>query len=228
MARAREPGPFLGRPATMKTWSLLLLVVLLGACASPGSTGPITQADAIQLVLDQDERFADLAAQDPDLIGQAGWYQVEAAEDGWTVTVRIGWGDCPAGCISEHRWIFAVGSDGTVTLTSDEGDEIPDPAVSGRVSAGPTCPVVTDPPDPNCADRAVSGAVLIVEDLEGTEVARATSDADGQFSVAVAPGSYRIVPQPVDGLMGTAEPMDVQVVLGEPAVVEIVYDTGIR
>jgi hypothetical protein len=212
----------------MKTRSLLLLVVLMGACASPGSDGPITEADAIQLVLDQDERFADLAAQDPDLIGQAGWYLVESEEGGWTVTVRIGWGDCPAGCISEHRWVYAVSSDGTVSLTSEDGDEIPDSALSGRVSAGPTCPVVTNPPDPNCADRPVEGAELIVEDLEGTEVARATSDAQGQFSVAVEPGSYRVVPQPVDGLMGTAAPVEVQVVLGEPAVVEIVYDTGMR
>jgi len=212
----------------MKTGSILLLVLLMGACASPGSHGPVTEADAIQLVLDQDERFAGLAAQDPDLIGQSGWYLVESAEDGWTITVRIGWGDCPAGCISEHRWVYAVSSDGTVTLTSEDGDEIPSAALSGRVSAGPTCPVVTNPPDPNCADRAVPGAELVIESLDGTEVATTTSDSDGAFSVALAPGSYRIVPQPVDGLMGTAEPLEVQVVLGEPAVVEIVYDTGIR
>ena len=213
----------------MKIWPLLLLV-LLAACAPAGSgSGPISEADAVALILDQDERFTDLSAQDPELIGQSGWYLVEPEEDAWKITVRIGWGDCQAGCISEHTWVYVVGSDGTVTLTSEDGDEIPtDATLSGRVTAGPTCPVVTNPPDPNCADRAVQGAELVIEDQEGSEVARATSGADGAFSVALAPGTYRIVPQPVEGLMGTAEPVEIQIVVGEPVLVEIVYDTGIR
>jgi hypothetical protein len=74
----------------------------------------------------------------------------------------------------------------------------------------------------------VAGAVLVIENLGGSEVARVTSDADGLFSVDLAPGSYRIVPQPVEGLMGTAAPMDVQVSLGEAVSLVIAYDTGIR
>jgi len=97
------------------------------------------------------------------------------------------------------------------------------------VLAGPTCPVVTDPPDPDCADQPVQGALLIVEDVAGVEVARVRSDADGHFAVELAPGSYRLVPQPVEGLMGTAPALEFGVELGQPAApLTVSYDTGIR
>lgn len=101
--------------------------------------------------------------------------------------------------------------------------------IRGVVVAGPTCPVVTDPPDPDCADRPVAGAVLVTLDADGDEVARLTSEVDGTFSVGLAPGEYRIVPQPVDGLMGTASEVSVAVEMGKPRVeLTIAYDTGIR
>jgi Carboxypeptidase regulatory-like domain len=110
--------------------------------------------------------------------------------------------------------------------TAEPSDEA---GVRGIVVAGPTCPVVTDPPDPDCADRPVAGAVLLVLDADGDESARVTSAADGTFSVALAPGRYRIVPQPVEGLMGTASELDVTVGMGEPmGELTIAYDTGIR
>lgn len=95
--------------------------------------------------------------------------------------------------------------------------------------AGPTCPVVSDPPDPDCEERPVEGAVIVVADEDGAEVARMTTDGEGSASVELAPGSYLLVPQPVEGLMGTAVPIEITVahgVAGEP--VTIAYDTGIR
>ena len=35
-----------------------------------------------------------------------------------------GWGDCPAGCISRHYWLFHVQSDGTVILIKSYGDPL--------------------------------------------------------------------------------------------------------
>lgn len=102
--------------------------------------------------------------------------------------------------------------------------------VTGLVHAGPTCPVEKVPPDPACADRPVAGAVLIVTTVAGAEVARATSAADGTFSVPLAPGDYVMVPQPVDGLMGTAQPLPFRA-QGDgaaPAPLDVAYDTGIR
>jgi hypothetical protein len=207
--------------------------LLLAACtaASPSPSGaPPDGAAAAQLALAQQDRFRGIGPYDPNLIGQAAWYKVEAAGDGWEVQIRIGWGDCPAGCISEHRWTYGVSRDGSVHLIGEDGDALPDATgVRGIVTAGPTCPVVTDPPNPACADRPVAGAVLVFTDASGAEVARVTSAADGTFAVELAPGAYRLTAAPVDGLMGTPEPMDVGVEADQPMTeLTVSYDTGIR
>ena len=75
----------------------------------------------------------------------------------------------------------------------------------------------------------MSGAVLIVTTAAGAEVARATSAADGTFSIALVPGDYVLVPQPVSGLMGTARSIPFHVVAaGPPPALDVSYDTGIR
>ena len=99
--------------------------------------------------------------------------------------------------------------------------------VAGRVLAGPVCPVETDPPDPRCADRPVPGAVITVTLPDGSAVATVTSDADGRFSLALPPGRYRLTPQPVAGLLGTAAPADVVVAAGATTGLAFAYDTGI-
>ncbi|MEX0710478.1 MAG: carboxypeptidase-like regulatory domain-containing protein [Chloroflexota bacterium] len=213
-------------------YAALILALALVACAPAGSGSgtPITASEAVSLVLAQQSRFAGIGPLDENLIGQAAWYEVAEASDGWQVLIRIGWGDCPAGCISQHRWSYAVGRDGSIELLSEDGDPMPDATgVRGVVTAGPTCPVVTDPPDPDCADRTVAGAVQVVNDAAGVEVARATAGADGTFSIELAPGAYRVVAQPVEGLMGTPAPIDLQVEAGQPMTeLQVVYDTGIR
>jgi hypothetical protein len=102
-------------------------------------------------------------------------------------------------------------------------------SVTGLVHAGPVCPV-SKPGDPACADRPVSGAVLIVTTPAGVEVARATSVADGTFGVALPAGDYVLVPQPVSGLMGTPSsvPFHVAGDGGVPPALDVAYDTGIR
>src|SRR5688500_13912350 len=209
----------------------VVMTSLLACGSPPGGTGvPLTEARAVQLVLRQDARFAGIGPVAPDLIGQSAWYEVAATEDGWQVQVRIGWGDCPAGCINQHRWVYAVTRAGDVSLVSEEGD--PPPAatgVRGIALAGPTCPVVTVPADPACADRPVEGAVIVALDDAGVEVARATTAADGTFTIGLAPGSYRLVPQLVEGLMGIATEQEIVVAAGEPmAELTFAYDTGIR
>lgn len=217
----------------MKSTSWVLVLVLAGclaACSSTPAASAISAADALDLVRAQDPLFDGVGPREPDTIGQAVWVEQTPTDDGWEIVVRIGWGDCPAGCISEHRWTYGVTTAGTVSLIDESGAPIPrDTVLRGRVVAGPTCPVVTDPPDPSCADQPVAGAELLVTTNEGIEVARTTSDADGRFAVQLAPGEYRLEPQPVEGLMGTAEPMAVSVEWGMliPDLV-VTYDTGIR
>jgi hypothetical protein len=217
----------MSRPVLVMAATSLLL---FAACMPSPAATPISAEEAVALVLAQDPMFAGIEPRNPDLIGQAAWSEVTETDQGWEVVIRIGWGDCPAGCISEHRWAYAVSPTGDVTLEDESGAPVPtDSGVRVMVVAGPTCPVVTDPPDPNCADRPVAGAVLVVTYLDGTEVGRATSDAEGAAAIALAPGAYRLDPQPVEGLMGTPQPMEFSVEWGMliPQLT-VSYDTGIR
>jgi len=98
--------------------------------------------------------------------------------------------------------------------------------VRGYVHAGPTCPVVREPPDPNCADRPVANAEMVVMSAGGTEAARAVTDDQGRFVVVLSVGAYVLVPQRVEGLVGTA-PEQTFAVPGTTEL-DVAYDTGIR
>jgi hypothetical protein len=101
--------------------------------------------------------------------------------------------------------------------------------LEGEAAAGPTCPVEQAPPQSQCAARPVAGAVLVVTNAAGQEVARVTTDSSGAFKTAVPVGTYTITPQPVDGLMGVAPPVSVTVdANGGPGPIALEYDTGIR
>ena len=208
---------------------MVVLALGLAACAAPGGSPTVDAADAARLALAQQARFAGIGPYDEDLIGQSAWYRVTNAEDGWEVLIRIGWGDCEAGCINEHLWRYAVARDGGVELTKEEGDALLGATgVRGTVTAGPTCPVETIPADPACAPRPVVGAVLVFTDAGGHEVKRVTSARDGSFSVELPPGVYQVMAKAVEGLMGTPAPMEVEVDAGPPVELQVSYDTGIR
>jgi hypothetical protein len=101
--------------------------------------------------------------------------------------------------------------------------------LTGVALAGPTCPVVRDPPDPACEDRPVVGAEIVVLDARGEEVTRLRTDAAGAFAVTLRAGEYQVVPQAVEGLLGTPGPAAVVVLAGtDPEPLTFFYDTGIR
>lgn len=100
--------------------------------------------------------------------------------------------------------------------------------VRGTVSAGPTCPVETEPPQSGCGDRPVGGAVIRVIDPGGHEVASVTSDEVGEFQFSLPPGRYTLMPEPVEGLMGTAAEQELTVAADGAPDVQISYDMGIR
>jgi hypothetical protein len=227
------------RPATILVICLAAALLASGCQllrfvgGSSGSPQPeVTTGDqAAQLVLAKDTRFAGLPRRDPNLIGQGSWWDVAPSGEGFEVSVQIGWGDCEAGCISRHTWVYAVTHDATVTLVSEGGDPLPAASqgnVSGRVVSGPTCPVESSPPDPQCAARPVAGATLGIGDSQGKDIAVVVSDADGAFSLTLPAGDYVLVAQPVAGLMGTPAPISFTVVAGSPVQLTVGYDTGIR
>jgi hypothetical protein len=119
-------------PATLA----LLATLLLAACGPSSSDGTPPAAsggtidnpdEAAQFVIASDPRFAalELRPQDPELIGGCCWYEATAVEGGYEVVIRVGWGDCPAGCINEHRWTYAVTADGGVTPAGESGAPVP-------------------------------------------------------------------------------------------------------
>ena len=107
----------------------------------------------------------------------------------------------------------------------------PPRAIVGSVTAGPTCPVERNPPQPGCAPRPVAGAVIVLDDSTGREVARTTSGPDGRYRITVATsGAFSVRALPVAGLMGAPRPVTVTLPAGIGGVqtVDLEYDTGIR
>ena len=233
----------------------LLLAVILGLAActsgaspsqspSPAPAAVATGTAAMAAVAAHTPWFDGVKPKDPNAIGASSWWEASPVDTGtppgaWLVVVTVGWGDCQAGCINRHVWSWRVTPTGLVTVESESGPAVPEdqtaalaaaatsPGIGGRASAGPVCPVVR-PGQTGCDPRSVKGAVLIVRDGSGKEVARATTDGAGLFRVAVAPGAYTLEPQPVEGLMGTAPVVQVTVPAGRLATASIEYDTGIR
>jgi hypothetical protein len=227
---------------------LLVLALVLAACGSATNSptptiapAPVTTPEeAVARVIAQEPRLTGIGPRDAGLIGQSSWYEVMPASGvgAFVVTVRVGWGDCPAGCINEHSWTYAVLPDGSVNLQSEGGPAVPSdswpaPGGGGRTgisivaASGPTCPV-EQPGDPACQPRPVAGAVVVVRDDAGAESARAETDDAGTVFIEVPAGAYVVAAQPVDGLMGTPGPIDVTVVDGAGTLVALDYDTGIR
>lgn len=240
------------------TVAVIVIAGLLAACGGSArsplpspSPSPLpspafidSAAAAAKAVAARTPLFSSIGPKDPNLIGQSAWYEAgpkEAAKPpvNWGVTFHVGWGDCPAGCINQHTWTYELGVDGSVTFVGETGPALPPDVVEslraasrltgvgGRVTAGPRCPVAK-PDDPNCADKPVTGAVLVVKGAGGVEVARVTTDASGLFRLGLQPGDYTLEPQPVEGLLGTAAPMAFAVTEGAETFLAVSYDTGIR
>ena len=102
--------------------------------------------------------------------------------------------------------------------------------LTGRVVAGPGCPVEDIPPDPACAPAPLPGARLDVLESSGRKVATVVADGQGRFSVSLPPGRYVIVPKPFDTLPHPPRPITIEIRSGlpPPAEILIVYDTGVR
>ncbi len=100
--------------------------------------------------------------------------------------------------------------------------------IRGTALAGPQCPVLRDPPEPACEDKPVAGAAISITWPPSKVVIPVTTSEGGVFFIALDPGVYVVTAQPVDGLLGTPEPVEVTVVAARTTEIELAYDTGIR
>lgn len=100
--------------------------------------------------------------------------------------------------------------------------------LTGDVVAGPTCPVeqINNP----CPPKVVAGREVKILTPGGRVVATTTTDAQGHFSVTLAPGAYVVAVTMVAGQVGMRQstPGDVNVASGQSSYLKIELDTGIR
>ena len=133
------------RLATLIAAALLAAGCAAGAASSPfpaattpASSGAViigTPAEAAGRVLTQLGRWPGLGPFDPNAIGQCCGYKVTQVADGWAVTIEVGWGDCPAGCIDRHQWRYLVRPDGTIVAQGESGSSVP-PGLPGAEASG--------------------------------------------------------------------------------------------
>jgi hypothetical protein len=121
-----------------------------------------------------------------------------------------------------------------VSLLAGCGDQGPgstlgQSGVAGQVHLGPQCPIETE--GHPCTDKPAAGSrVTVAKPLAGDShaagqvIARTTTDADGRYRVAVAPGQYVVTANA--GM--SCELIDVRVHAGAFSPVDIPCDTGIR
>ncbi len=99
--------------------------------------------------------------------------------------------------------------------------------VTGRVTTSPTCPVVTQPPNPACAPRPFAAHVTASRD--GRILARTVAGSDGRYRLRLAAGRYRITAGPRPGVpFPRSESVTVRVSSHRFHVADLDLDSGIR
>jgi hypothetical protein len=108
------------------------------------------------------------------------------------------------------------------------GGAVPSSGIRGIAIEGPTSPVVR-PGVPNT--RPLPYAIITVQPAGGgAEIARQQADANGRFQIALAPGTYLVVPLPPQpgAVLPRGQSQTVTVPSGRFLDLVIQYDTGIR
>lgn len=241
----------------LRLLTLLGLAALLLAACTPQSPRPTTSPPSLDLAnLSVEQRAVVMALQaqplfvsdavgdggitlfDENAIGQANWYQVARGRNlnEILVTVRLGWGDCEAGCIDEHRYDYTIVNDAIAGVVEsgvsfppfDFGPGGPS-SLMVSASAGPTCPVESNPPDPACADRPVAEVAVTATPLEGLSRDGRTN-VDGTLTLSLPAGIYLVSAESATVGLPGAEPQSVLLALGADGVGSLTFnfDTGIR
>jgi hypothetical protein len=113
------------------------------------------------------------------------------------------------------------------TTTGVNNSATPKSGIEGTVTISPVGPPTADQTQPS--SEPYSATLAILQAGSEREITRVTSDAEGKFRVALAPGAYRIVPVSANPMVPPyAEDLEVQVPKEGYVSVTIVYDSGIR
>ena len=119
------------------TLSLLVAAALpVRAHGSEAIQLPIdTPAEAHAAVVASGTPFGDFVLLSNALIGASQYYEVKGgpgSSAAWIVVYTYGWGDCQAGCISSHTFVYQVNPvSGAVSFDSHQGESLPADAPEG-------------------------------------------------------------------------------------------------
>ncbi len=122
--------------------------------------------------------------------------------------------------------IIPVGGGGG---TTSSGSGLPaQSGIRGVVMLGPTCPVMREPPDPECADKPYATTLVITSD-DGARVLKTIKSAgDGSFALELPPGAYSIRSMPNANILPRCASEIFAVMEGAYAHVVVSCDSGIR
>ena len=125
------------RTGQTRRFSALIALALLIAAVTPARVSasesislPIdSPAEAHQAVLAAGAPFGDFIFLESGLIGASQYFEVKGEPGSsatWVVIYTYGWGDCQAGCISRHTFVYLVDPvTGAATFDRQEGDALP-------------------------------------------------------------------------------------------------------
>ena len=114
--------------------------------------------------------------------------------------------------------------------TGAAGASQPRSGIAGKIVEGPTCPVQSVPPQPQCAPRPLQARVRISRVASHRPARVVRSDSTGHFTLRLTPGSYVVqgLPTSRSGLPRPPAPERVRVYPGRLTRITLNYDTGIR
>lgn len=115
----------------------------------------------------------------------------------------------------------------TAACGGDNEEIVPlNSGISGRVLAGPQCPVIQA--GSPCPDKPIKATMVIVSEAGDERTVK--SSEDGAFRIELAPGEYTVKAQPVDDSGFPTPPADQRVTVAADRFtdIQVSYDTGIR
>jgi hypothetical protein len=113
----------------------------------------------------------------------------------------------------------------TSATPSASAGSLGESGVQGQVTIGPACPGPLRDDNP-CPDRPYQATITVL-DQENKEVTQVQCDADGNFRIALPPGTYTLHATPDTGYPRSND-QTVTVEKGQFTQLNIVYDSGLR
>jgi hypothetical protein len=135
--------------------------------------------------------------------------------------------DFPDNVSEEEKLTRFKGIISTFKFISISANNSNDSGIMGKVTIGPTCPVETYPPTPDCADKPYATKLRFVKN-DTDYVVFAQSNTDGDFSISLEPGTYWITVPDLSKQMPSLEETKVVVQDKVYTNINLKFDSGIR